>query len=72
MKTSVSTEEWKQGLYLEGRDAGHAYMESTPNAGYTELQAHIYNFLMDFEPDLKPFPGLCEKLAHKAAKRAHR
>lgn len=68
---SVYIEQWKQGLYLEGRDAAHDYMRDNPDAGYTRLQAHIYNFLMSFEPELRKYQGLCEKLSHQAAKRAH-
>ena len=66
-----NNEIWKTGLYQEARDEGHSYMLDNPDSGYTELQAHCYNFLMEFEPTLVRYGNLCDQIAHKAAKRAH-
>ena len=67
----VDKDWWKQGLYENARDAGHDYMSEHPNSGYTELQAYCYNYLIETEEAMKNHQGLCEKISHKAAKRAH-
>tara|TARA_B100000749_G_scaffold280556_1_gene277250 strand:+ start:934 stop:1194 length:261 start_codon:yes stop_codon:yes gene_type:complete len=67
----IDTEIRNQFRYEAARDEGHDYMSENPNAGYAELQAHCYNFLMEVYPELGECTGLCDKLAHMAAKRAH-